>query len=199
VGWTVDQTSHRLLCDTLRETVHAGPGAVDWPESIRYRASAVLYMLLLDHPIDRRGRCRSCRRSGVVIGLRRRPCRVHARASYWLLHQPDDPLLSHLAKEVGQDSALSRGAANPPDRSDLTVTARVDLRKTDVLPRIMDDPRTDPSQTPASHSCLRPANSVRWDGRNPITAGPGSISPMAPGLAVSHPMTNHDPAPADHR
>lgn len=104
-GWTVDQTSYRLLCDALRETVHAGSGAVEGAGSIRYRASAVLYMLLLDHPVDRRGRCRSCRRSGTLMGLRRRPCRVHARASYWLLHQPDDTLLSYVANEVKQGSA----------------------------------------------------------------------------------------------
>ncbi len=110
MGWTIDQTSHRLLCDALRETVHAGPGALDSPGSIRYWASAVLYMLLLDHPVDQRGRCRSCRRSGAMIGLRRRPCRVHARASYWLLRQPDDTLLSHLANEVGEDSVNRRYA-----------------------------------------------------------------------------------------
>ncbi len=102
---TVNQTSYRLLCDALRETVHAGSDAVEGAGSIRYRASAVLYMLLLDHPVDRRGRCRSCRRSGAVIGLRRRPCRVHVRASYWLLRQPDDTLLSYVANEVEQGSA----------------------------------------------------------------------------------------------
>lgn len=108
-GWTIDQTSHRLLCDALRgvlsQTVHA-PGAVDRISSIQYRASAVLYTLLLDHSIDRRGRCRSCRRPGAMIGLRRRPCRIHIRASYWLLHQLDEALLrSHLADELEQGTA----------------------------------------------------------------------------------------------
>jgi hypothetical protein len=122
VGWTTDQTSHQLLCGALRETVHAGPAAVDWPGSIRYRASAVLYMLLLDHPIDRWGRCRSCRRSGAMIGLRRRRCRIHARASYWLLCQPDNTLLSHLANEprsrrriVGRQRSMSRKAPCDPE------------------------------------------------------------------------------------
>jgi hypothetical protein len=118
-GWTVDQTSYRLLCDALRETVHAGPDAVDGPGSIRYRASAVLYLLLLDHPVDRRGRCRSCRRSGAVIGLRRRPCRVHARANYWLLRQPDHTLLPFLANEV-EGSAFPQGATSPTDRASLS-------------------------------------------------------------------------------
>jgi len=66
-GQTVEQTSYRLLCEALRESVRAGPGAVERVGSIRYQASAVLYLLLLEHPIDRRGRCRSCPR--VLIGL----------------------------------------------------------------------------------------------------------------------------------
>ncbi|MGH3874262.1 MAG: hypothetical protein ACRDSR_22635 [Pseudonocardiaceae bacterium] len=71
-GRNVDQTSHRLVCDVLRR---AGPGVVEEVDSILYRLSAVLLMVLLDHPIDRRGRCRSCRRPGVMIGLRRRSSR----------------------------------------------------------------------------------------------------------------------------
>ncbi|MGH3886616.1 MAG: hypothetical protein ACRDSZ_08600 [Pseudonocardiaceae bacterium] len=55
---TVDQTSHQLICDALREVLHravqAGPGAVDGIGSIQCQASAVLYLLLRDHPIDRR-------------------------------------------------------------------------------------------------------------------------------------------------
>jgi hypothetical protein len=177
VGWTVDQTSHRLLCDALRETLHAGPGAVEGPASIRYRASAVLYLLLLDHPIDRRGRCRSCRRSGTMIGLRRRPCRVLARASYWLLHQPDDTLLSRLANEVIADSAASPGARSSPDRSDLTVTAPIDPSDTDVLPKATDDPRPDPSQTPAVPLPLPPREFRRAGRPEPHHGGTGEHLP----------------------
>jgi hypothetical protein len=101
-GRAVNQTRHRLICDTLRASLLAGPGTVERPGLTRYWASAVLYLLLLDHPIDRRGRCRSCRRSGDIIGLRRRPCRIHLQASYWLLHQPSEALLlSQLAGELG--------------------------------------------------------------------------------------------------
>jgi hypothetical protein len=103
-GRTVDQISHRLVCDALcgflRQAAKAGPNAVDGIGSIGCRASAVLYTLLLDHPIDRRGRCWSCRHFGAMIGLRR--CRIHITASYWLLLQPDKTmLLSHLACELG--------------------------------------------------------------------------------------------------
>lgn len=115
MGWTVEQTSHRLVCDALREvlrqTPQAGPGVAGEIDSIRYRACAVLYTLLLDHPLDQRGRCRSCRRSGTIIGPRRQPCRIHLRASYWLLRQPEETLLPrHLADELGR-SAVPDGRA----------------------------------------------------------------------------------------
>ncbi|MGH3697520.1 MAG: hypothetical protein ACRDRX_26665 [Pseudonocardiaceae bacterium] len=130
-GWTVEQTSHQLVCGllrgVLRQATQAGPGAADGVDSILCQVSAVLYLLLLDHPIDRRGRCRSCRRPGSIIGLRRRPCRIHLRASYWLLRQPDQTmLLSHLADNPGPASSLTPGAGTPPEHSSLMTTARID-------------------------------------------------------------------------
>ena len=98
MGWTIEQISYRLVCHALRQALQAGPNAASGIDSIRYRAAAALYTLLLDHPLDRRGRCRSCRRCGAMIGPRRRPCRIHLRASYWLLRQPDAPAAPwHLA------------------------------------------------------------------------------------------------------
>ncbi len=130
-GPTVDQTSHRLICDALseilRKAVQAGPGAVEGIGSIPCRASAVLYTLLRDHPIDRRGRCRSCRRPGGIIRLRRRPCRIYLRASYWLLRQSDEVLLlSHLADELDTGSLPPSGVGNPPNRSSRTRTTLID-------------------------------------------------------------------------
>lgn len=124
-GWTVDQTSHRLICDALRailrQGAQAGPHAGEGIDSILYRASAVLYQLLLDHPIDRRGRCRSCRRPGARIGLRRRPCLIHLRTSYWLLHQSDMAmLLADLGDDLGLDNAQRGGM---PQRA-VTASAR---------------------------------------------------------------------------
>lgn len=150
-GRTVDQTSHRLVCEALRETVRAGPGARGRIGSIRYRASAVLYLLLLAHPIDRRGRCRSC--PDMISGLRPRPCQIHLRASDWLLHHSEEVLLSHLARELGAGSVPpSRGTADTPHRPGLTVRAR-----------------------PAVPFPL-PVREVREAGRpTPPTAGPGCI------------------------
>lgn len=161
-GRTVDQTSHRLVREALRETVRAGPGAGERVGSIRYRASAVLYLLLLEHPIDGRGRCRSC--PGVMIGLRPRPCQIHLRASDWLLHHPDEALLSHLARECGAGSVLSLGAAGTPAWPGLTVRARTAPDDIDVLSHLAGGSRTDPSRTPAAPFPL-PVPEVREAGR----------------------------------
>ncbi len=146
MGASVDQTSYRLLCTALQDTVRAGPHAHDRGGSIRYRASAVLYLLLLAHPIDRRGRCRACRGSGATIGLRRRACRIHLTALDWLLRHPDAALLSQLTHELGTITTPST-AANPTDRPGPTVTARCHP--------------SDPSRTPAVPPPLPPRKHPR--------------------------------------
>ncbi|MBV9140251.1 MAG: hypothetical protein JO115_04945 [Pseudonocardiales bacterium] len=123
-GQTVHQISYRLVCETLRRflrrAAEAESGAVEGISSIGCRASAALYTLLLDHPIDRRGRCQSCRRSGAMIGPR--GCRIHLTASYWLLLQLDHAML--LSQLVGLRPGPPLSAGPPPDRSLLTITAR---------------------------------------------------------------------------
>lgn len=163
-GLTVDQTSHRLICHALRRVlcraVKVGPGAVDGIGSVQCQASAVLYTLLRDHPIDRQGRCRSCRRPGAIIGFRRRPCRIYLRASYWMLRQPDQALLlSHLAYELETDPVPPSGAGSPPNRSSPTRAAQIDPSDTDVMSRIDTEPCDLPiprHQTPAAPPPLPP-------------------------------------------
>jgi hypothetical protein len=146
------------------------------------RVSAVLYLLLLDHPIDRRGRCRSCRRPGARIALRRRSCLIHLRANYWLLRQPDKAiLLAHLADHLGLDHASAPSATTPPDRSSRTMTALIDPRATDVLPTAVSDV-ADPPQTPTVAPRLRPADSLERDGR--------ALPTMKPRRTPT--MVNHD-------
>jgi hypothetical protein len=162
---TVEQTNHRLICDALRETMRAGPGAVERVSSIRYRASAVLYLLLLEHPIDERGRCWSC--PGVLSGLRPRPCQIHVKASDWLLHHPDEVLRSHLAREFGAASLLSPNVLSPratgtPPRSGLTVKAR-----------------PDPAQPPA-HPGPLPVREFREAGRPDPAPGGAGVHPEGP-------------------
>ena len=104
--------------DPLREALRSVLVAADGIDSIQFRACAALYTLLIAHPVDQRGRCRSCRRPGAVLGLRRRRCRVHGEACFCLL-QPAEFLRSRLVCELGltdlppaQDSA-TLAAGNP--------------------------------------------------------------------------------------
>lgn len=145
-GRSVDQTSYRLVCEAPRETMRAGPGSLGRVGSIRYRASAVLYLLLLDHPIDWRGRCRFC--PGVMIGLRPRPCQIHFRASDWLPHHSHEVVLSHLAREVGAGSVPACGAAGTSRWPGLTVRSRTDPGDLDAGFRVAGESRTDLSRTP---------------------------------------------------
>lgn len=98
------QVSHGRLLRTLRgvllPAVQPRPGSQQRIDSTLHSACAALYSLLVDHPVDRRGRCRSCRPPNSVLGLRRRPCRVRAKAELWL-HLPAELRHSFLASELG--------------------------------------------------------------------------------------------------
>ena len=67
--------------------------------SIECRAVLTLYALLLDHPVDQWGRCRSCRRPGSVVGSRWRQCQVHGKADLCLRRLDEVLLLDLLADE----------------------------------------------------------------------------------------------------
>jgi hypothetical protein len=60
---------------------------------------------------------------------------VYVKAHYWL-RQPAHRVQTHLAGELGIDLTTPPGAAAPDD--------------TAVLPKVMDDPATEPLQTPAT-------------------------------------------------
>lgn len=117
-GVSAHQTSHQLICDVLRrvlrsavESHRAEHSAIG---SVPLRSVATLYLLLTSHSVDRRGRCRSCRYPGEVFGLRRRRCRVH-RTAHFYLHHPDDAFLrSHLAREVGVAAPVVPFSARAP-------------------------------------------------------------------------------------
>ncbi|MGH3902420.1 MAG: hypothetical protein ACRDTA_30030 [Pseudonocardiaceae bacterium] len=114
--------SDKFLLEALRgvlcDGVQSGPGARAGIDSILHRAGATLYSLLVDHPVDRRGQCRSCRRPSAVPGLRRRHCQVRSKADLWL-HLPVELFQSFLASELGLSSTVApplpaRGSADPP-------------------------------------------------------------------------------------
>ncbi|MGH3820776.1 MAG: hypothetical protein ACRDRE_24145, partial [Pseudonocardiaceae bacterium] len=101
----------------------------------RHRAVATLYLLLKDHPIDPRGRCRSCRRPVAVFGSWRRRCRVHSKATL-CLHQLDEVLLLRLL--LADDLGLH--AASPPAEPERAPASNPD--DSHVLPAIAADPPT---------------------------------------------------------
>ncbi len=146
---TVYQTSHDQLCRLLRKVladgVHAGRGVAGGIGSVQFRVSAALYALLLAHPLDQQGRCRSCR--GLVFGWRR--CWVHIEASYWL-RQPEEFLHSWVVREWGlADQSWPDGGAALERDSDIPL---VDSDATEVLPMIepdVGDLPTQSLQTPA--------------------------------------------------
>lgn len=135
----IHQTTHGLLQAVLRDALLDVVGSAHGLQSIGrvgFGACAGLYSLLAAHPVDRRGRCRSCRGPGW-LGYRRQVCMVFQKAHYWL-RQPAPRLQAHLASELGVDLPPVPDAADP--------------ESTEVLPRVepdLSDPPTDPLQTPA--------------------------------------------------
>jgi hypothetical protein len=124
----------------LAATAQSGSGAGEGIDSVQYRASAALYSLLVDHPVDRQGRCRSCRRPGTVLGLRRRPCRVRGQAQMWL-HLPAELLHSFLVSELELTPV-------PPACEGGTTGAASEWGESDALPATAGDPPTGPVQPP---------------------------------------------------
>ena len=100
---SVPHTSHDHLCArlraALRDGAQPGAGVAGGIGSVQFRAGVALYRLLLDHPVDRWGRCRSCRRPGAVFGWRWRTCQVRSKATLCLLQLDEVLLLSLLSHE----------------------------------------------------------------------------------------------------
>lgn len=92
----------KMLRGVLRAAVESPSDAAGGIGSVPCRASAALYFLLADHAVDRQGRCRSCWRPGAVFGLRRRLCRVHLKAEFWL-RQPTEFLHFTFAQAASND------------------------------------------------------------------------------------------------
>lgn len=169
------EISYALLCKRLRgaleNAVLAGPGA-DGIGSVPWQANAALYMLLMGHPVDRRGRCRSCRRSGAVLGFRRRRCRVHGEARFWLLQQPAKFLHSRLLGEFGLTDL-------PSAQDSATHTTARDSGDTNLLPRVVpgpSDPRAEPLQTPVVPPPLPPRGLPQGGTAGPTHGGVGVYS-----------------------
>jgi hypothetical protein len=197
LGRSVYQKSYAVMCALLQrvlgDAVEAGPGAAGGIGSVACRATAGLYAVLIDHPIDRRGRCQSCRRPGALLGRPRR-CRVYITASYWL-YQPDNVLLAHLARELGVGERLPPGAGAAPTRSTATGAAPPgDPKDTDLSPKTAANSFAAPSPSSAISTPLAPrTDSPRPHGRTQDHGGAGERTPERPGPAVSHPRIRYRP------
>ncbi|MGH3825711.1 MAG: hypothetical protein ACRDQX_00845 [Pseudonocardiaceae bacterium] len=85
---SVYHATYAQLQETLRGVLRGGvKPAGSETAAIQYWACAALFELLNAHPVDQRGRCRSCRRRG--LGETR--CLVYANASYWLHYSRPRP------------------------------------------------------------------------------------------------------------
>ncbi|MGH3599689.1 MAG: hypothetical protein ACRDQH_05325, partial [Pseudonocardiaceae bacterium] len=149
------QTSHGWLCEVLRGAVQAEAASGPGIGTIECRATAALNALLAAHPVDRRGRCRSCRRPGAWWGRGRRTCLIYWTVHYWLL-QPVEALPFRLNPEL-----------------------QVHMDVTDALPRSSchpSDPRTEPFQTPAVPPPLPPRRVPPGGTAGPTHGGIGVYS-----------------------
>jgi hypothetical protein len=151
---SVRQVSYDLICrmlrSVLRNGVEGGPVGADGIGSIQFRASVALYGLLLDHPIDRLGRCRSCRRPGAVLGRPSRRCRVYMKAQHWLHHPDGQFLLTQLAGEL---------------RLAIAGTVAIDQNTTYALPGMESEPGDPPADSPQTPTVppISPAPAGRPD------------------------------------
>ena len=117
VSVSAQQTSHELLREVLRgfvlAAIESGPcSGGETTGSVQWRACAVLYQLLSNHPLDRRGRCRSCRRPGELP--RTTPSALPGAHGRALLPEPSR----------GRFPALLPGRRVRPGRSSATHCAR---------------------------------------------------------------------------
>ncbi|HET9257526.1 MAG TPA: hypothetical protein VFO16_20315 [Pseudonocardiaceae bacterium] len=109
------QASYHAMCEVLRGALARGVQAGHGPDdigSVSWRVGGALYALLLAHPIDRQGRCRSCRRRGAVLRLFAERCHVHREARYWL-YQPEEFLRPRLAQERQERGLLDMSDDSP--------------------------------------------------------------------------------------
>jgi hypothetical protein len=181
-GRSAHQKSHAAMCallqQVLKDAVQSGTDTAAGIDSVACRATAGLYALLINHLIDRRGRCQLCRSRGWWG--RRRVCLVFRKAHYWLRQHPGH-LPAHLASEWEIDLL-------PPP---------ADRQITQVLSGITADPSGDPSRTPAVPLPL-PARPFLDAGRlDPDHGGAGVHLPDGPWPRrgpVDNPLPGPDPA-----
>jgi hypothetical protein len=124
------QTSYGWLREVLRGAARAEVVSGPRIGTIGCRTTGALDALMTAHPVDRRGRCRSCRRPGRWFGRRRRTCLVYWTAHYWLF-QPVEALRFRAgaagigSRRVGERPIALDPVVSHPDAASLPRLARV--------------------------------------------------------------------------
>ncbi len=188
----VHQTSHELLREALRGAMGAavgsdrGDGGIG---SIPWRASAALYALLGAHPVDRRGRCRSCHGLRALLGRGRRICRVLVVARSTCTN----PRTSCSA--TSRASCTSTPRRHPAQKRHLNrAERRVRYSAIQTPPTCSRGsaeplgPRTQADRARPSRLRFPPAAPLGWDERPWTSARRGSPASETAGLDVLHPM-----------
>ncbi|MFN2496991.1 MAG: hypothetical protein ABR608_13960 [Pseudonocardiaceae bacterium] len=197
-GGSGPQTSYQHLCEVLRgvlvDVVQAGRHAGTEMGAVPSRATAALYLILRNHPVDRRGRCRSCRRPGAWVGRRWRRCRVHGEARLWL-HQPAEFLRPQLARELRAHLGPPPQVGATPERHGspgAVPPAEPDTQHSEMPAAVAaeGDSGTPAAQTPVGSSPLPPHED---EATGPDHGGAGP-DPDAPGFAVAHHPTPAGPS-----
>lgn len=148
----ITRTSYSRICQALRGFLVDAVESKDHAtvNTIAFQASATLYSLLLDHPINEKGRCRSCPRSTTGFGRRQRRCRVHLLAGFHMLYSGDF-LLSHMASELGVDP-IPQVAQAPSD-----------VDSTEMLPSVSAKSEARAHPPPAATGDVRGLNCARLE------------------------------------
>jgi hypothetical protein len=181
----VYQTRYRLLVELLRRFLVAAVESGDPARvcSVACQAVATMYTLLLGHPVDRRGRCRSCRRPGAVVGLGRRRCRVFIGAGFYLLSSGEF-LCSHLARELGLPGPPTREADDLPEPRDSAGVAPTGAPETGVLPAITLDAREPGGLEESGRPELDHGGAGKFSDDPRSRHGPAEDPPPGPGRSL---------------
>ncbi|MGQ0772967.1 MAG: hypothetical protein ACT4NY_00865 [Pseudonocardiales bacterium] len=73
---SAQETQHRLWAEQLRILLDGKHGSRELTAEQTRRLMIAAYVVLQEHQVDKRGKCRHCRRSTWWL-WRRKPCTVH--------------------------------------------------------------------------------------------------------------------------
>lgn len=179
---SVFQIAHATVRRDLRTELLRAASATEFG-SVVFRATAALYALLLEHAIDRQGRCYMCRQPASMVGPRRRQCTIYPLAQHWI-HQPGTRLAASLNRELGLPAPPPPGTTGPVDRQQLRITGRTSTNGTDHLPHQPTELDTTDALTPIAPD---------WLAHSPIPQSPAASCPPPLPVGGLSPARRPDP------